>query len=103
MGPVITHIWAPSGTGITEHSWQLAESTGAAWVGNNAAAHITLLRSTVEEELAVGMEQRGVPREDMRARVDSALRIWGWRTWLAKTPPRCPPGKPAGWPSQRHC
>lgn len=74
---MITHIWAPSGTGISEHSWQRAESTGAAWVGNNAAAHITLLRSTVEEELAVGMEQRGVPREDMRARVDSALRIWG--------------------------
>lgn len=83
---VTTHIWAPSGTGLSEHAWQLAESTGAAWVGNNAAAHITLLRSTVEEELAVGMEQRGVEKETMRTRIQEALTLWGLREAAGQDP-----------------
>ena len=83
---VTTHIWAPSGTGLSEHSWQLAESTGAAWVGNNAAAHITLLRSTVEEELAVGMEQRGVEKETMRTRIQDAVTLWGLREAAGQDP-----------------
>ncbi|WP_238597014.1 ATP-binding cassette domain-containing protein [Corynebacterium heidelbergense] len=70
-------IWAPSGAGLSEHAWAAAQQTGAAWVGNDAAAHVSLLRSTVAEELAVGMEQQGVPAEDMRGRVEEALRQWG--------------------------
>lgn len=72
--PVETFIWAPSGKGLSEHAWATAEATGAAWVGNNAQSHISLLRSTVAEELAVPMEQAGVPRAEMQAAVDAALR-----------------------------
>lgn len=50
-----------SGSGLSDHAWRTAERTGAAWVGNDAAAHISLLRATVAEELAFAMEQRGVP------------------------------------------
>lgn len=74
--PVETFIWAPSGKGLSEHAWATAEATGAAWVGNNAQSHISLLRSTVAEELAVPMEQAGVPRAEMQAAVEAALRQW---------------------------
>lgn len=72
--PIERFIW---GSGLSEHAWQHAESTGAAWVGNDASAQISLLRSTVAEELAVGMEQRGVARHVMREQVDAALAYWG--------------------------
>jgi len=75
--PITEYIWAESGTGLSEHAWNRAEATGAAWVGNEASAHISLLRSTVTEELAVGMEQRGIPREQMQQRIEAALRTWG--------------------------
>lgn len=84
--PVTTHVWAPSGTGLSEHAWNLAERTGAAWVGNNAAAHITLLRSTVEEELAVGMEQLGVDKKTMQTRIDEALTLWGLQDAAGQDP-----------------
>lgn len=72
--PVTRFIW---GSGLSEHAWQTAESTGAAWVSNDAAAHISLLRATVAEELAVGMEQRGIDRTTMRRQVSAALEDWG--------------------------
>ncbi len=75
--PLNNLVWSQSGGGLSTHAWTTAERTGAAWVGNDAAAHVTLLRNTVEEELAVGMEQRGVPREQMLDRVRHALQQWG--------------------------
>ncbi|HIW95753.1 MAG TPA: ATP-binding cassette domain-containing protein [Candidatus Corynebacterium gallistercoris] len=74
--PVTQFIWGPSGSGLSERAWALAEETGAAWVGNNAAAHISLLRSTVAEELAVPMEQRGVSADQMRRAITEALDLW---------------------------
>ncbi|AGP29987.1 ATP-binding cassette domain-containing protein [Corynebacterium terpenotabidum] len=75
-GPV-TYIWGHSGAGLSEHAWATAEVTGAAWVGNEAAAHISLLRPTVREELAFGMEQQGVAREVMASRIADAVELWG--------------------------
>ena len=75
--PLSTYIWGDSGVGLSEHAWAHAEKTGAAWVGNEASAHISLLRNTVAEELAFPMEQRGVPRAEMQRRVEAALRLWG--------------------------
>lgn len=75
--PLSTFIWGDSGVGLSEHAWAHAEKTGAAWVGNEASAHISLLRNTVAEELAFPMEQRGVPRAEMQQRVEAALRLWG--------------------------
>lgn len=69
-------IWAASGAGLSEHAWAAAEETGAAWVGNDAAAHVSLLRSTVRQELAFGMEQQGVGPATMATQVEDALRTW---------------------------
>ncbi|AZA12181.1 ATP-binding cassette domain-containing protein [Corynebacterium gerontici] len=79
-------IWGASGSGLSEYAWQISEDTQVAWVGNDAAAHITLLRATVEEELAFGMEQRGVPREVMLARIREAAAQWGLEPLLRRDP-----------------
>ncbi|MDU7503982.1 MAG: ATP-binding cassette domain-containing protein, partial [Corynebacterium kroppenstedtii] len=84
---------APSGSGMSEEAWALAEETGAAWVGNDAAAHITLLRSTVEQELAFGMEQMGVPVSDMRARIQDVAGQWGLTTLLQRDPSKLSTGQ----------
>ncbi|MGV0355230.1 ATP-binding cassette domain-containing protein [Corynebacterium kroppenstedtii] len=84
---------APSGSGMSEEAWALAEDTGAAWVGNDAAAHITLLRSTVEQELAFGMEQMGVPVPDMRARIQDIAGQWGLTTLLQRDPSKLSTGQ----------
>ena len=86
-------VCAPSGSGMSEEAWALAEETGAAWVGNDAAAHITLLRSTVEQELAFGMEQMGVPVSDMRARIQDIARQWGLTTLLQRDPSQLSTGQ----------
>lgn len=84
--PITRFIWADSGAGLSERAWQLAESTGAAWVGNNANAHMSLMRSTVRDELAVAMEQRGVARAEMADAVDAALDQWGLRAHAEQDP-----------------
>lgn len=75
----MTYIWGESGSGLSEHAWRRAESSGAAWVGNDASAHISLLRPTVREELAFGMEQQAIPRDEMEFRVSDALDLWDLR------------------------
>lgn len=86
-------VCAPSGSGMSEEAWALAEDTGAAWVGNDAAAHITLLRSTVEQELAFGMEQMGVPVPDMRVRIQDVAGQWGLTTLLQRDPSKLSTGQ----------
>lgn len=86
MGAKRRFIWGASGSGLSEYAWQISEDTQVAWVGNDAAAHITLLRATVEEELAFGMEQRGVPREEMFARIKLAAAQWGLESLLGRDP-----------------
>lgn len=91
--PITEYIWAESGAGLSEHAWNRAETTGAAWVGNEASAHVSLLRSTVAEELAVGMEQRGVPREQMQSRIDRALHTWGLENHAESNPAQLSTGQ----------
>ncbi|MEJ4111892.1 ATP-binding cassette domain-containing protein [Corynebacterium kroppenstedtii] len=79
-------VCGPSGSGLSEEAWALADESGAAWVGNDAAAHITLLRSTVEQELAFGMEQVGVPPAQMRARIGAIAQQWGLTGILQRDP-----------------
>lgn len=87
------YIWGTSGSGLSEHAWAAAEASGAAWVGNDAAAHITLLRPTVREELAFGMEQQGVPREVMASRIDDAVDLWGLGEIIDRDPSRLSTGQ----------
>lgn len=91
--PITSFIWAPSGTGLSEHAWATAEELGAAWVGNDAAAHITLLRHTVRDELAFGMEQRGVSAAHMAKVVDEALAVWGLESVAGRDPARISSGQ----------
>ena len=57
----ITQIVGQSGSGLTRHLTALYECTaGAVMLTSDPRAHITYLRTTVEEELAFGLEQRGV-------------------------------------------
>ncbi|MEY8565786.1 ATP-binding cassette domain-containing protein [Corynebacteriaceae bacterium 7-707] len=86
-------IWAASGAGLSERAWADAEGTGAAWVGNDAAAHVSLLRSTVREELAFGMEQQGVAPHVMAAGIDAALDTWGLRHIADREPSRLSTGQ----------
>ncbi|WP_297007369.1 ATP-binding cassette domain-containing protein [uncultured Corynebacterium sp.] len=87
------YIWGASGSGLSEHAWATAEASGAAWVGNDAAAHITLLRPTVREELAFGMEQQGVPREVMESRIADAVDLWGLGEIIDRDPSRLSTGQ----------
>jgi energy-coupling factor transport system ATP-binding protein len=89
----VRYIWGASGSGLSEHAWAAAEASGAAWVGNDAAAHITLLRPTVREELAFGMEQQGIPREVMASRIDDAVDLWGLREIIDRDPSRLSTGQ----------
>ena len=53
---------------------QLAEILGVDTViGADAAAHVSLLRETVREELALALEHLGMDPQDMESRVEQAL------------------------------
>jgi energy-coupling factor transporter ATP-binding protein EcfA2 len=86
-------IWGDSGSGLSEHAWRTAGETGAAWVGNDASAHLSLLRSTVREELAFGMEQQGVPAAEMARRIAAAERTWGLTELADRDPSRLSTGQ----------
>lgn len=89
----VRYIWGNSGSGLSEHAWTTAEASGAAWVGNDAAAHISLLRPTVRQELAFGMEQQGTPREVMASRIDTAVDLWGLGEITDRDPSRLSTGQ----------
>lgn len=65
----VTQVIGASGQGISR--W--AHSLGHPVVSQEALAHVTFLRATVAEEVAFGLEQRGVEREEMQRRVDTIL------------------------------
>ena len=85
--------WAASGAGLSEHAWATAETSGAAWVGNDASSHLSLLRSTVVQELAFGMEQQGVDPETMASRIEAALDVWDLRAVAEREPSRLSTGQ----------
>lgn len=71
-------ITANSGAGLTTIAKQVHDTwPGAAVVQQDPVAHITFLRDTVIEEVAVGLEQHGVPRPEMQRRCEAILAAAG--------------------------
>ena len=63
-----------SGAGLTRLAAQVhREWPGAAVVQQDATAHVSYLRDTVIEEIALGLEQRGTPIPEMRTRCREIL------------------------------
>ncbi|QGU04301.1 ATP-binding cassette domain-containing protein [Corynebacterium comes] len=74
----IVQVIGGSGQGLSRLAEELhREREGVGVVGQDAIAHVTFLRETVAEEVAFGLEQRGVRREEMEGRVDRMLRLVG--------------------------
>ncbi len=65
----ITQVIGDSGQGLSR--W--ARALGHPVVSRDALAHVTFLRATVAEEVAFGLEQRGVDRQEMERRVRRIL------------------------------
>lgn len=67
-----------SGAGLTALAAQAHnEWPGAAVVQQDATAHVSYLRDTVIEEVALGLEQRGTPIPEMRRRCERLLSAAG--------------------------
>lgn len=67
-----------SGAGLTTLAAQIhREWPGAAVVQQDATAHVSYLRDTVIEEVALGLEQRGTPVPEMRRRCEAVLQAAG--------------------------
>ena len=74
----VTQVVGDSGRGLSRLADALHRRGGdVGVVGQDAAAHITHLRETVAEEVAFGLEQRGVERREMQRRVDRMLDLLG--------------------------
>lgn len=70
----VTQVIGQSGSGMSRLAEQLRGKHPGAAVGiQDARAHITLLRRTVAEEVAFGLEQRGIGSEEMQHRVHAVL------------------------------
>ena len=67
-------IVGDSGAGLTTLATQIHRKwPGAAVVQQDATAHVSYLRDTVIEEIALGLEQRGTPIPEMRTRCHDIL------------------------------
>lgn len=74
----VVQVTGDSGQGLTRLAEQLLrEEKEVGVVGQDAAAHISMLRATVAEEVAFGLEQRGVTRPEMVRRVEHILNLLG--------------------------
>lgn len=83
----IKQIVGQSGAGLTRQLTALYESTtGAVMLTSDPRAHITYLRPTVEEELAFGLEQRGVEVDEMRRRISAIARALNLDDLLDRAP-----------------
>ena len=78
QGGRLIQVVGESGSGLSLVARHLHERVpGAAVQRQDALSHVTFLRATVVEEACVGLEQRGVPREEMRRRAGRILRLIG--------------------------
>ena len=74
----VVQVTGDSGQGLTRLAEQLhREHRDVGMVGQDATAHISMLRATVAEEVAFGLEQRGVARPEMTRRVENILHLLG--------------------------
>ncbi|CAM3883656.1 ATP-binding cassette domain-containing protein [Corynebacterium frankenforstense] len=74
----VLQLVAPSGSGLSRLGTRLRAQPPTGWgavglVEQDAHLHVTGLRATVAEELAFPLEQRGVERAEMEARVSGLL------------------------------
>lgn len=87
-------VVAGSGAGLTTIARQVhADWPGAAVVQQDPVAHITYLRETVVEEVAIGLEQRGVPRPEMEQRCARVLAAAGLSDLAERHPARLSGGQ----------
>lgn len=87
-------ITAHSGAGLTSLANQIHETwPHAAVVGQDPVAHITYLRETVIEEIAIGLEQRGCPRAEMQARCERILAAAGLTDLAERNPAKLSGGQ----------
>ena len=87
--------------GLDVHRSTVAEvSRRAGLVFQNPFTQISGAKLTVYEEVAFGLEHAGVPREEMRRRIDEALRLLGLEAVKDSEPLR-PLGRPDAAPGHR--
>lgn len=87
-------VVADSGAGLSTVAKQVHETwPDAKVVGQDPVAHVTYLRETVIEEVAIGLEQHGVPREEMQARCEAILAAAGLDTLAERNPARLSGGQ----------
>ena len=80
-------IVGDSGAGLTTLATQIhREWPGAAVVQQDATAHVSYLRDTVIEEIALGLEQRGTPIPEMRTRCHDILTAAGLTDLAERNP-----------------
>ncbi|WCZ38628.1 ATP-binding cassette domain-containing protein [Corynebacterium jeddahense] len=90
----MVQVVADSGAGLTTIARQVhADWPGAAVVQQDPVAHITYLRETVVEEVAIGLEQRGVPRPEMEQRCARVLAAAGLSDLAERHPARLSGGQ----------
>lgn len=87
-------VVADSGAGLSSVAKQVHETwPDAKVVGQDPVAHVTYLRETVIEEVAIGLEQHGVPREEMQARCEAILAAAGLDTLAERNPAKLSGGQ----------
>lgn len=84
--------------GFDENADEVAHQLATQWgvdtvIGADASAHVSLLRATVREELALALEHRGTPRAEMAARVDAMLDAVGLTELAERDPARLSGGQ----------
>lgn len=83
-----------SGSGMTTLANQIHETwPNAAVVGQDPIAHVTYLRDTVIEEVAIGLEQHGVPPEEMQTRCEAILAAAGLDELAERNPTKLSGGQ----------
>ncbi|MEX3505372.1 ATP-binding cassette domain-containing protein [Corynebacterium sp. LK2510] len=77
-GERIIQVVGESGSGLSLLARYLHERVpGTAVMRQDAEAHVTYLRDTVIEEVCIGLEQRGIARDEMLARAEAMLAAAG--------------------------
>lgn len=90
----VIEIVANSGAGLTTLANKVHDTWAhAAVVGQDPIAHITYLRETVIEEIAISLEQHGVPRDEMQARCEAMLDAAGLTELAERNPAKLSGGQ----------
>src|SRR5947207_772819 len=93
LGGFVPHFFKGELTGLVEVlGKESLDSTLSEWVLNvglafqNPFNQISGAKYTVFEELAFGLENIGIPREEMKARVEDAMKLTGIRDLAERSP-----------------